>query len=226
MTTQMFTPDIVEKYLPKGYSISEDYINKLNSLAECDTQTAELIKDNLVSYTSILTTGKYTVKEYVNAIIYCSYKIMGMTSTEAYKKTFPQRYKEWIERGVDRRDIGSRISGYNKTKLVNSILEQAYIPTWLLNQDAFQKAINTQLDLMENARSEMVRCKAADSLLARLAKPEEVKPLISITQNNNTIDNLEKVLERFVQLQKEQINKGIPVKSVIERNIINVESEF
>lgn len=220
-----FTPDLVKKYLPKGYDVNQEYINKLNALANNDEQTAELLKSNFISYTSILATGKFDIKEYTNAIIYCSFKIMGLTSTEAYKRTFPERYNTWISNGISARDIGSRVSGYNKSKLVNAILEQAYIPTWLLNQDAFQKAINTQLDLMQNARSEMVRCKAADSLLSRLAKPEEVKPLISITQNNNTIDNLERVLERFAQMQKEQISNGVPVKNIIERNIINVEPE-
>lgn len=47
-----------------------------------------------------------------------------------------------LQRGLTAKDISSVVAIYNKGKLVNKIMEQSIVPTWILNQDLHQKAIN------------------------------------------------------------------------------------
>jgi len=65
------------------------------------------------------------------------------------------------------------VTAYNKGMLVTKIMERAMVPTWILNQDVFQEAINTQYELMMDIDvSPKVRSDAANSLLTHLKKPE------------------------------------------------------
>ena len=63
------------------------------------------------------------------------------------------------------------MTSYNKNKLVNLILEQSMIPSWVLNQDMYQKALNVQCELMLTANSEKVS-DAANSILTHLKPPQ------------------------------------------------------
>ena len=78
------------------------------------------------------------------------------------------------------KDIASYVTAYNKSKLVNLIFEQTLIPSHVLNQDLYQRALNVQADLMINAKSEKVRCDAANSLLTQLKAPEVKKVELDI----------------------------------------------
>ena len=59
-----------------------------------------------------------------------------------------------LSAGKNAKDISSFVTSYNKNKLVNLILEQSMIPSWVLNQDMYQKALNVQCELMLTANSE------------------------------------------------------------------------
>jgi len=105
---------------------------------------------------------------------------MGCTNIEAYTKTFPSKYQNFVANGVQAKDIASYVTAYNKSKLVNLIFEQTLIPSYVLNQDLYQKALNVQADLMISAHSEKVRCEAANSLLTHLKMPEVKKVELDI----------------------------------------------
>jgi hypothetical protein len=55
------------------------------------------------------------------------------------------------------------------------IFEQTLIPSYVLNQDLYQKALNVQAELMVTSHSDKVRCDAANSLLTHLKMPETQK---------------------------------------------------
>ena len=161
-------PDKVKK------SINQELIDQVNTTLS-DPDMFETYRDNLLSYTSVMADGRFKVTDYVNAVKYVSHKLMGSTNIEAYIKTFPDKYQRFLANGVSAKDIASYVTAYNKSKLVNLIFEQTLIPSYVLNQDLYQKALNVQAELMLTAKSEKVRCDAANSLLTQLKMPEKQK---------------------------------------------------
>ena len=115
-----------------------------------------------------------------------------------------------LNRGLSSKDMSSIISVYNKSKLANSILEQSLIPSWVINQDLYQKAINIQADLMMTASSEKVRSDAANSLLTHLKPPETKKVELDIgLKQGNEIDQLRDVLAQLTSQQRQMIQTGV-----------------
>ena len=162
----MFSLDEVEQALPpqlKG-GITTEIVDNLNKIVT-DTEFAQTMRNNLVSYTSVLREGKFRLPDYFTAVAYVSYKLMGYSDRECYMKALPDRYQALVAKGCDSKTIAAYVVAYNKGKLVNLILEQALIPAHVLNADMFQKALNIQLELAMNAQSEKVRTDAANSLL-------------------------------------------------------------
>lgn len=166
-------PDKVKK------SVSQELIDQVNTTLS-DPELFEAYRDNLLSYTKVMADGRFKVQEYVNAVRYVSHKLMGCTNIDAYTKTFPDKYQRFVAQGVAAKDIASYVTAYNKSKLVNLIFEQTLIPSYVLNQDLYQKALNVQAELMVTANSEKVRTDAANSLLTHLKMPEKQKVELEI----------------------------------------------
>lgn len=201
---------------------TDDNLQLLNDILN-EPEMREYYRNNLLSYSHILTEGKYSLEEYINAIKFCSFRIGGLSNKDAYIKTFPDRYKQHVANGTSQKDISSYISAYSKTKLVSTILEQSFIPSWVLNQDVYQLAINTQVDLMINADSEKVRSDAANSLLHHLKPPEasKVKLDIGIDVNGSALAELNKAMNGLRELQRASIESGnLTVIDVAESKII------
>jgi hypothetical protein len=160
-------PDKVRK------NINQDLVDQINATLS-NPDEFENYRNNILSYTRVMQDGRFKVVEYLNAVRYVSFKLMGCTNIDAYSRTFPDKILRFNAEGVAAKDIASYVTAYNKSKLVNLIFEQTLIPVHVLNQDMFQRALNVQADLMVNAKSEKVRADAANSLLTHL-KPPEVK---------------------------------------------------
>ena len=161
-------PDKVKK------SVNQELIDQINGTL-ADPEMYESYRDNLVSYTSVMADGRFKISNYVEAVKYVSHKLMGCTNIDAYIKTFPVKYDRFVQQGVAPKDIASYVTAYNKSKLVNLIFEQTLIPSYVLNQDLYQKALNVQAELMIISKSDKVRCDAANSLLTHLKMPEKQK---------------------------------------------------
>lgn len=205
-----FTLEEVKGAVPSHMrsGVTQDLVDKLNTIAK-DPVMAEDIKKNFVSYSAILKEGKFKIDEYMNAVAYVSYKIMGNSNQDAYAKTFPKRYADLVARGATAKDISSYVSAYNKGKLVNMILEQSLVPSWVLNQHLFQEALNTQADLMRNAQSEKVKTEAANSLLTALQKPKDTKFQINIGETENAgMKEMRDLLTELAENQRNGIANG------------------
>ena len=171
LTVEQFKDALPEKV---KRSVNQELIDQINTTLS-DPEMYEAYRDNLLSYTKVMADGRFKVSGYIDAVKYVSHKLMGCTNIEAYTKTFPAKYQRFVQQGVVAKDIASYVTAYNKSKLVNLIFEQTLIPSYVLNQDLYQKALNVQADLMINANSEKVRCDAANSLLVQLKMPEVTK---------------------------------------------------
>ena len=189
-------------------AVTPSLVQNLNAIS-ADPLVAQEIRDNFVSYTGVLKEGKFRTEDYLNAVAYVSYKLMGHSNKDAYSKTFPARMNQLISKGTSDKDVSAYVSSYNKGKLVNLILEQTLVPIWVLNQDVYQKAINTQAELMATAASELVRTQAANSILTHLAKPKEAAVQINIGQAESSgMKELTDLMRDLAQQQMKSISTG------------------
>ena len=205
--------------------ISPFLLEKLQKVIS-DSEVAERFKENLISYNSILSTGKNSVTDYVNAVMYVSYKLMGDTNLDAYRKTFPEKIELFNKQRKTRETINAHVSAYNKTKLVIGILSQSLIPTHVLNADVYQEAINVQANLMRNATREDVRQKAADSLMNHLAPPVETKLSIDVNTNGSSdyLTSLREQTQALIEAQRAAIRAGSTnATDVAKSKIIDVQ---
>jgi hypothetical protein len=230
------TPTVVTTLSPEQFkealppqmrkSVNPEVINKVNDLLS-NPDMHEQYRENLLSFSRVLTEGKFKLTGYIDAVKYVSLKVCGLTNQRAFEITFPNKIKDWMARGVAAKDISSYVSSYNKSKLVNLIYEQTLVPTHILNADLFQKALNVQADLMMTANSEMVRTTAANSLLTQLRPPETKKVELDIKTTESTAvaelrqATLELAAQQRLAIQAGQMNaQQVAHSKIIEGEIV------
>lgn len=202
----MLTLKQVQDSLPTNFrnNITADMVDELNALSE-DPEEARYMRENFVSFATVLREGRYRVGDYVKAVMYVSRKIMGQSNLQAYKDTFPERYQPMIDAQKPQKDIASIITAYNKGQLVTKITERAMVPVWLMNQDVVQEAINVQVTLMNDITvSDKVRSDAANSLLTHLKKPDVHKAELSIEIAAN--DGMAAIEAALTDMSERQLN--------------------
>lgn len=204
----MLTLKEVQDSLPVGQKgvITQDMVDQLNALSR-DPEEARYIRENFISFSQVLVEGRFKLGDYVRAVMYVSHKVMGKSNLDSYKATFPERYQQMVADGRQPKDIASYVAAYNKGKLVNLVYERAMIPTWVLNQDMFQSALNTQYEIMNDVNvSDKVRVEAANSILTHLKKPETNKAELKIEIGmNDGMAALEKRLAEMAEVQQRTI---------------------
>jgi len=219
------TPEQFKDALPAKVkkSVNAELINKINNTL-ADPEMYEAYRDNLISYTRVMNEGRFKLTNYIDAVKYVSHKLAGMTNIKAYSLTFPEKIKRFTAQAVEPKDIASYVTAYNKSKLVNLILEQSLVPTWVLNQDLFQKALNTQAELMTTANSEKVRSDAANSLLTHLKQPETKKIELDIgIKKDSSIAALRQSTMELVAQQRLAIEAGVSTAEEIAHSGILIE---
>ena len=188
----------VREAVPKSLrsNVTQELVNTLNSLGNAPEE-GKLIRDNFLSFSDILKNGSYKTQDYINAVIYVSYKIMGLTNTEAYYHTFPDRQLKLKARGASSKDVSAYVAAFNRGELVQQ---------------------------MRNAKSERVRFMAADSLMSHLAKPENSNIQTGVNININSyagIDDLTAKIQELSLLQKKAIDNGVSTKDIAAQKLIN-----
>ncbi len=204
------TIDEFKNSLPKHLkkSMSPQAVTQIATTLS-DPDMHEMYRDNLLSYVTVMSEGKFKVINYVNAVKYVSHRLAGMGTSQSYDLTFPGKFAGWKALGKPDTEIAQYVYAYNKTKLVTRIYEQSSTPLWLINQDNYQKAINIQVGLMTTAQSETVQMKAADSLLTHLKPPEVTKHEIKIDVGQDSmIEALRASTEALVEQQSKSISSG------------------
>lgn len=208
-------------------SVNQELIDQINTTL-ADPEMFEAYRDNLLSYTKVMADGRFKISSYVDAVRYVSHKLMGATNIEAYTKTFPDKYQRFLQQGVAPKDIASYVTAYNKSKLVNLIYEQTLIPSYVLNQDLYQKALNVQAELMISAKSEKVRSDAANSLLTHLKMPETQKVELDIgIKEDSSIAALRATTLELAKQQRLMVQAGAMNAQEVAHSklVIDVESK-
>lgn len=204
------TEDMFLRALPKKTRIQlqPGMVDEINAVL-VDPQLRENFRENLLSYTSVMMDGRFKIVSYINAVRYVSHKLLGSSNVEAYSKTFPGRYQQLLNEGAEPKTITAYATSYNKTKLVNKIVEQTLVPMHVLNADIYQKAINKQAVLMMTANSEKVQSDAANSLLTHLKPPEASKIELDVNVKDSTaITELKNTMRDLALQQRKQIQDG------------------
>lgn len=223
----MITEDELKQAVPAAMKtlVTQQMVDNFNKIS-VDPEFVDTLRDNVISYASVLKDGKYRIADYLSAVMYVSYKAMGYNNQEAYSRTHPDRYNALVARGASQKDISAYVAAYHKNQLVNKIMEFVAIPTWVLNQDMFQKALNVQADLMVNAQSEKVRTDAANSILTHLKRPETKGLDIKIsTEDNSGMTELKNMLSSLAQKQIEMIEGGVSAREIAHSKLIDVTPE-
>lgn len=217
------TTEVLKHSLPDKFknSVNDELLTNINNTLS-DPDLYETYRDNFLSYMSVLNDGRYKITDYLNAVKYCTQRLMGKSQIDSYIVTFPDRYNTMIQNGKSSKDISSIVTVYNKSKLVNAIMEQSLIPSYILNQDLYQKAINVQAELMNTATSEKVRSDAANSLLTHLKPPETKKVELDIgLKQGNEVEQLRNVIVELAGKQRKFIEAGVvTAKETAEQRLI------
>ncbi|AHX01051.1 hypothetical protein HL13_gp05 [Dinoroseobacter phage DFL12phi1] len=226
----MLTLKEVQDSLPAGQKghITQDMVNQLNALSK-DPEEARYIRENFITFSQVLSEGRFKLGDYVRAVMYVSHKVMGKSNLDAYKATFPERHAQMVADGRQPKDIASYVAAYNKGKLVNMVYERAMIPTWVLNQDMFQSALNTQYEIMNDVSvSDKVRVEAANSILTHLKKPESNKAELKVEIGlNDGMKALEQRLSEMAEMQMKTIEgKAMSVEDVAALPLNVPEAEY
>jgi len=223
----LVTIEQLQRVMPKQTKtkVTESLVATINEIMT-DSQMRENFRDNLLSYTSVMADGKYKIQSYVDAVRYVSHKLLGSTNIEAYTKTFPHRFQRLVNEGADNKTISSYCAAYNKTKLVNKILEQTLVPMHVLNADLHQKALNRQAFLMMNAKSEKVQTDAANSLLTQLKAPETTKIELDVSvKDDKSILELRAATLALAEQQRRMIASGAQSAQEVAHSDLVLEHE-
>lgn len=222
----LISEDEIREALPKHLrsSVSSVVIDRINEVL-LDSDLRENFTQNFMTYTKVLSEGRFSMDEYINAVTYVSYKLIGLTNQDAFKQTFPAKYHRYCSEGKSAGAISSFVAAYNKTKLVNLIYEQTLIPTHVLNAHIYQEAINIQADLMRHAKSEKVRSDAANSLMTQLKRPETTKIELDVgIKQSSVIDELRDAVNALTAQQRTAIQSGsVTAGSILGEKIIQGE---
>ncbi len=221
--------------------ITQNIVNVFNELeSEQGQDFAEHYKQNFISMSAILKSGSYSVTDYLNAVKFVSYKLLENSDIDSYHLTFPQRYQRLIdkweptgltEEEIREQKISSFVAAYKRNELVLKLMEQALVPSRILNAPLFQAALNVQAELMYTARSEMVRSNAANSILQYTAPNEATKIELDVgVKNNDEIQSMRDEMQRLATQQKLAIESGTKTseeiaESKLLHDIIDVEEE-
>ena len=228
----LVTIELLRASMPKKlrHNITDEIVQFINHTEGDDFR--EVFKDNLIGFMDVIAQGKFKIGDYVNAVKFVSYKLLGDSNSIAYAKTFPVKYQSLIDNNTPRNTVSSFTSNYNKGILVNKIMERTLIPVHILNMDVHQEAINVQAELMRGAKSETVRQKAAECLIMQLKAPEAAKIEIDVNYSNDSIDELRETTRALAQQQLKLIQSGavtaehIAHSDIIARKAKPVDTEY
>lgn len=208
-----------------GKSVDEHLMTQVNNCVE-DEDIAESFRNNLITYAGVLTSGNFKLTDYLSAVQFVTYKVMGLKTKEAFLATFPAKQKRYRDNEVSEAKISKYASNYGAGKLVTLCYEVAMIPVYITNYGILQRAINTQAELMDNAVSEIVRQKAADSLMTHLQAPEVKKYEMEVkVAEDTTLVELRRTMLQCATQESLAISSGqMTALDIAERKVIDVKS--
>ena len=210
------TKEDIQKALPsrKG-SVTDEIVDIINkSQTEPEFQGESLLQ-TATTYERVLQQNKAGIKQYLNAIRFCSYLIsLDDNFTEAFKKVFWDT--EFVKSKLDLKsddskykELTSAASRYRKSKLVVDILTVSQVPMHLMFTGMQYQAVGVLHEVMMTARLDRDKINAAKELLAATKAPENIKIDLDIgVKENSAIQQLNEQLAQVGANQIKHLESG------------------
>lgn len=208
--------------------INDEVLAEIERLAQDPDYGPEFL-ESYMDHLNVFKESNKSHTNYLNAVKFFSLVQAGNSLTDAYIKTFPERFTARTRNkpDADKSIMRGEASRYNASVMVNEIRKAATITVQIVHHHILHEAILAQADLMRTARSEMVRQKAAACLITELKPAEENVLNVKVEDGAaSAIEDLRKATERLAQAEYDAIQKGRSIKDVAESKlIIDVEVE-
>ena len=221
----MLTVPEVLSIVPRQHKskITQEFVDTLNGMVK-DPTMAEVYQKNVITYADVLKDGRFKLTDYFNAVMYVSYKMMGLGNLAAYQKVFPDKCKDMVARNMPQKDMQAYAAMFNKNKLVTLIYEQTLIPDHIMYASVRHRAIAAQANLLNSSNEHVVQ-KAADSIMNHLKAPESAKISIEMgAKDTGVLSDLTQALNMLSKKQSEAITLGShSVKEIAHSRIIEGE---
>lgn len=209
--------------------VSQETVDEINKLANDPEYGEEFLQSYLDHLNVLADAPKNTHRQYVNAVKFFSLVEAGNTLTDAYIKVFPDRHADRQQsHGEDApHKIRKEASRYNASRMVNDIRKVATIPVQLIHRHLLHEAILENAKLMTTANSEMVRQKAADTLIRELKPSEDTNLNIKVDDNSGSvIQELQKATQELAAQQREAVMAGLPMKKIAAARILESDDDI
>lgn len=220
--------DLLYRVVPANVrkNITEEVLDTINNHL-ATSETREMFRENIISFASVLQEGRFKFDDYISAVKYVSFKMLGDSNVVAYTKTFPQRYSRLCQEGASDKEISAYVAAYNKTKLVTLIYAQTIMPTHILHQNLFHEAINTMAELMRDEDvSPKVRSDTANNLANLLKPPEEAKIKLDVSvKEDSAVVALRETTMDLVRQQREMLQSGLWSAQTVAHSGLIIEGE-
>lgn len=201
---KVLTEDEFIQAMPKKFKgrVTPQVMKHVNTVLMDETEK-EAFKDNLISYSGVLSEGKFKLETFIAAVKYVSFKTFGLSNREAYSRAMPDKMAKLKSEGATVNKIDAYVHQFNASKIVNLIWAQTLTPVHILNAGSLQKAINKLVQLMDSADSEKVQCDAALGLMKELKPPENA--VVELNINNKADSQIEALKEITARLAAKHI---------------------
>ncbi len=208
-------------------TVGEETVAEINKLATESDYGPEFLESYLDHLNVLAEAPRNNHTQYLNAIKFFSLVEAGNSLTNAYVKVFPERFdkREKGNRGKTPDEVKQLLRGeasrYNGSKLISEIRRVATIPISLIHRHLLHEAILETANLMTNAKSEMVKQKAADTLIRELKPAEDAVLSIQVDDGSiSVIESLRLATQELAAKQHQAILAGAPVKQIAQAKII------
>lgn len=224
---QGITVEKLKSFLPKGtsFEVTQAIVDKINNTGNETGLMQEVFEEKVLSYLHLLNGKGRSLEKLVNALKYCSLKLIaGMTNEKAWAIVFPDKYDKLV---AERRFVGSHVSSYNGSDMVVEIDKLLMIPVAVEYAPMFHFGVKKLYDLANGigARatdkvSATVQMMAATELVKITKMPEVAKVEVDVKVNQGSIiDEYEKAISMMAQAKLDNISGLTNHKEVF--NIIN-----
>lgn len=221
--TGMFSAAEIKEALPPHLrsKVTSSLVERLNTVSQ-DPDVANEIRNNFIGFNNVMKDGKFKFEDYLNACSYSTFKMMGYSNQQAWGLTFPDKLAKMRAENRDDNYISAFVASFSKGKLVNIILEQAMIPSFVLNQDLYQKALNICAGLMVSANSEKVQVEAAKAILEATRAPEKSQIQLDISiKDSSGLNELKDLMQEVASNQIKQIESGKSTREVAHQDMFD-----
>ena len=220
--------DYVKQVFPKKFRsyVTQECVDGLNDMMN-KSETGAVCVENFLSYSNIVKEFKCDIKEYSNAIKFITLKFLGYSNPDAYKRIFPERWERIKDKPQNIRD--NFANRFSQTKLVTRILQEALVPTWIVNAPLHQKALNELAKMIDDPSVRgMAKVKACEAVLNYTKPPEPVTNTfnVNLNQDDDVINELRNVTKKLASTLRTSLeNGGRTLQDVAEEQIVDVEYE-